>query len=296
MILRQYTAPPAALPSTSTAATPALPGLVSALRPISRVSSQLSTEALLLRRFTYKNKNQFKGCGWWRKIVHADRIASRVGAELEGLLGEFGLGKDKDDKELRITSEAMVRGLQRLPRSILLLEQTLAVLLNTASILNQLILTRAFLAFAVVVISLVARLHTLTTVLIDDIKNAARVMITLVEGNPDTFPPLKTLLAPLPETLRLVLVARDPLPSLSISLANDTSENNTASPSLPPSTTHSPSPFPYSIPSSVTIQKEDPTDFGTPIARDGGEGDEVGRRVSREELMEFVRSGSGAVT
>lgn len=68
-----------------------LPGLVSALRPIKRGSSQLSEEASLLRRFTYKNKNQHKGCGWWRKIVEVDRMIERVGTELQALLGEFGI-------------------------------------------------------------------------------------------------------------------------------------------------------------------------------------------------------------
>lgn len=68
-----------------------LPGLVSALRPIKRGSSQLTEEAALLRRFTYKNKNQHKGCGWWRKIVEVDRVVERVGTELQALLGEFGI-------------------------------------------------------------------------------------------------------------------------------------------------------------------------------------------------------------
>lgn len=68
-----------------------LPGLVSALRPLKRGSAQLAEEALLLRRFTYKNKNQHKGCGWWRKIVEVDRVTERVTTELQALLSEFGI-------------------------------------------------------------------------------------------------------------------------------------------------------------------------------------------------------------
>jgi hypothetical protein len=68
-----------------------LPGLVSALRPLKRGSAQLAEEALLLRRFTYKNKNQHKGCGWWRKIVQVDRVTERVMTELQALLSEFGI-------------------------------------------------------------------------------------------------------------------------------------------------------------------------------------------------------------
>ena len=68
----------------------ALPGLLGAIRPIRRLSSQLTDEANLLRRFTYKNKNQHKGARWWRKIVNVDRVFSRLSEELEGLLLEFG--------------------------------------------------------------------------------------------------------------------------------------------------------------------------------------------------------------
>lgn len=70
-------------------AAPLLPGLVSALRPVKRLATQLHEESALLRRFAYKNKNQHKGSGWWRHVIEVDRIIERVGTELEGLLGEF---------------------------------------------------------------------------------------------------------------------------------------------------------------------------------------------------------------
>lgn len=76
--------------SDSPRSSESFPGLLAALRPIRRISSQLADEAVLLRRFTYKNKNQHKGCGWWRKIVEVDRFASRVTEELDGLLLQFG--------------------------------------------------------------------------------------------------------------------------------------------------------------------------------------------------------------
>jgi hypothetical protein len=90
MLTREWAAPPLQLPSATPAAPPVFPGLVSALRPIKRVLSQLSDEATLLRRFSYKNKNQHKGAGWWRHVMEVDRIMDRTRTELEGLLGEFG--------------------------------------------------------------------------------------------------------------------------------------------------------------------------------------------------------------
>ena len=76
--------------SDSPRSSDSFPGLLAALRPIRRISTQLADEAVLLRRFTYKNKNQHKGCGWWRKIVEVDRLTSRTKDELEGLLLQFG--------------------------------------------------------------------------------------------------------------------------------------------------------------------------------------------------------------
>lgn len=76
------------LPPSSTP--PALPGLVSSLRPIKRSLPQLVDEQSLLRRFTYKNKNQFKGTGWWRKIIEADRCTARAVDELSGWVDEWG--------------------------------------------------------------------------------------------------------------------------------------------------------------------------------------------------------------
>lgn len=77
-----------ALPSSS-GPPPALPGLVSSLRPIKRLTNQLSDEATLLKRFTYKNKNQHKGCGWWRRLVEVDRVIDRLVPEVGQLLAQF---------------------------------------------------------------------------------------------------------------------------------------------------------------------------------------------------------------
>lgn len=77
-------------PSTSTLP-PALPGLVSSLRPIKRLANQLADEANLLSRFTYKNKNQHKGNGWWRRVVQVDRVIHRLVGELGDLLDQFGV-------------------------------------------------------------------------------------------------------------------------------------------------------------------------------------------------------------
>ena len=90
MLARTF--PEVGVPTASTSALPpALPGLVSSLRPIKRLASQLADEAALLSRFTYKNKNQHKGNGWWRRVVEVDRIVQRLVRELGGLLDLFGV-------------------------------------------------------------------------------------------------------------------------------------------------------------------------------------------------------------
>lgn len=174
--------------SDSPRSSESFPGLLAALRPIRRISSQLADEAVLLRRFTFKNKNQHKGCGWWRKIVEVDRFASRVTEELDGLLLQFGAeesvkGKGKDEGT-RATSESVAQGLLRLPRSCLLVERSLDVLLSTASALEQLILSRAFLPFALVVAAVIARLHSLSTVLLHELLEASGVIARLTATGP----------------------------------------------------------------------------------------------------------------
>lgn len=80
------------IPIASTSASgPTLPGLVSSLRPIKRLGNQLKDEATLLSRFTYKNKNQHKGNGWWRRVVEVDRVIHRLVAEVGELLDQFGI-------------------------------------------------------------------------------------------------------------------------------------------------------------------------------------------------------------
>lgn len=84
------TLPLVEIPVASTSALPpALPGLVSSLRPIKRLTNQLADEATLLSRFTYKNKNQHKGNGWWRRVVQVDRTVQRLVGELGDLLSQF---------------------------------------------------------------------------------------------------------------------------------------------------------------------------------------------------------------
>ncbi|GAA5825709.1 hypothetical protein JCM11251_000344 [Rhodosporidiobolus azoricus] len=187
-------------PST---APPAFPGLVSSLRPLKRIASQVRDESALLRRFTYKNKNQFKGTGWWRKLVEVDRVTARAVGELGGLLGEFGIEAEKDDPSV-ISREAVCKGLLRLPRAMLVVEKTIDSLLGCASILEQLIHSRAFLAFALVVVALVARLHSLFTVLFEDLSRTSGLLVKLVKMN-GLLPALSKPLRNLPRDLRRFL-------------------------------------------------------------------------------------------
>ncbi|GAA6012917.1 hypothetical protein JCM10207_008376 [Rhodosporidiobolus poonsookiae] len=180
MLKRHYTAPNITLPPSKT--TPAFPGLVSSLRPISRIIQQATDEATLLRRFTYKNKNQFKGTGWWRKLVEVDRTTAKALDELNEWVGEFGSSGDKDEASV-ISREAVCQGLLRLPRAAAVVKKNVEVLLGCASILERLVHSRAFLAFAVVVVSLVARLHSLFVVLQDELSRTSGVLVRLVELN-----------------------------------------------------------------------------------------------------------------
>lgn len=52
-----------------------------------------------------------------------------------------------------------------------------------ASIFEQLIETRAFLAFSLIVVSLVARLHTLSIVLQEELLKLSQVLLGLIDSN-----------------------------------------------------------------------------------------------------------------
>ncbi|GAA5906117.1 hypothetical protein JCM6882_003565 [Rhodosporidiobolus microsporus] len=201
MLLRDAAAPNLTLPPAATP--PAFPGLVSSLRPLRRIAAQVADESSLLRRFTYKNKNQFKGTGWWRKLVEVDRVTARAGDELKALLKDFGIESEKDEPGA-ISREAVCKGLLRLPRAMLVVEKNIDVLLGCASILEQLIHSRAFLAFALVVVALIARLHSLFTVLLDDLSRTGGVLVKLAELN-GLLPSLEKSLRNLPRDVRRFL-------------------------------------------------------------------------------------------
>ncbi|GAA5928663.1 uncharacterized protein JCM15063_003933 [Sporobolomyces koalae] len=186
------------LPASNAA--PTLPGLVSTLRPVKRLWVQLDDELNLLHRFSYKNKNQHKGAHWWKKVIHVDRTLHRTLDEVESLLAHFGWSKDSDDVP-QVGREQLVTGLVHLPRSMLLLEKSVQVLLDCASILEQLIETKAFLAFALIIVSLVARLHSLVLVMHAELGKLTSVLLSLIETNQLTGA-LEPLLARLPKDLR----------------------------------------------------------------------------------------------
>ncbi|KAL8292702.1 hypothetical protein RQP46_001314 [Phenoliferia psychrophenolica] len=227
-ILRAYPAAVPAPPLDPGAPTAALPGLVSSLRPLKRLSTNLGEEAALLRRFTYKNKNQHKGCGWWRRIVEVDRAVERVTGEVGGLLGEFGMSVGDKEDAGAIGIAAVARGAVRLPRSAALVDKFIMILEGCASILEQLIESRAFLPFSVVVVALVARLHTLSTVLAGELVRLSAVLVRLARSN-SILPQLEKDLLSLPKTLRHYIILRPP---------------SAVPPSHPPSALHSPADSP----------------------------------------------------
>ncbi|GAA5884652.1 hypothetical protein JCM16303_003699 [Sporobolomyces ruberrimus] len=192
-----------------------LPGLVSSLRPIKRISTQLNDELNLVHRFSYKNKNQHKASMWWRRVIHVDRTLHRTLGEVESLLAQFGWSKDSDEVP-NVERDQVVKGLLNLPRSLILVEKSLQVLLNCASILEQLIETKAFLAFVLVIVSLIARLHSLTLVLQDELDKLGSVLLNLVEAN-QLSNVAHPLISRLPRELqKYILPQTRPSPSSSI--------------------------------------------------------------------------------
>ncbi|KAK4705289.1 hypothetical protein P7C70_g919, partial [Phenoliferia sp. Uapishka_3] len=224
------------LPPTPSTATPLLPGLISSLRPLKRLSTNLSEEAALLRRFTYKNKNQHKGCGWWKRIVEVDRAVERVGAELGGLLAEFGFGAGEKEagEGQTVGLDCVLRGVLRVPRSAALVDKFLEILLNCMSILEQLVESRAFLPFSVVVVALVARLHALSIVLQGDIGRLTAVLVRLAKAN-NMMENLKPALMNLPKTIRRYIILETPSDSnYLLQSTPSTPFGNSPSPAPPP--------------------------------------------------------------
>lgn len=189
----------------------ALPGLISSLRPIRRNAAQLADEAALLRRFMYKHKNQHKGQRWWKRIVEVDRCASRALEELSRWLAGFGMSPDNEDHG-SIGRQELCRGLLAAPRVLLIVEKNVQVLLNCAGILEQLVDSRAFLAFALVVVALAARLHSLFSVLFDDLDRATATLSNLVEAN-KLANVVKPHLVRLPRELRRFVPSEHAAPS-----------------------------------------------------------------------------------
>ena len=142
MLPRQLPAPKLELAVDPAAPPPAFPGLVSSLRPLKRIATQLADEHALLSRFTYKHKNQHKGTGWWRRVVQVDRATARALQEVDAWLAGFGsrcvslspslmpstrltrspcsVGKDEVGP---LTREVVCAGLLRLPRVMLVVEK-----------------------------------------------------------------------------------------------------------------------------------------------------------------------------
>ncbi|TNY23493.1 hypothetical protein DMC30DRAFT_414178 [Rhodotorula diobovata] len=217
------------LPVDPAAPPPAFPGLVSSVRPLRRLAAQLADETALLRRFTYKHKNQHKGHGWWKRVVQVDRVANRALAEVQGWLADIGCSADKDDVG-PLTREAVCAGLLRLPRVMLVVEKNLEVLLSTATILEQLVESRAFLAFALVVVALAARLHALFAALFDECGRTAATLLRLVESN-GLMTSMSSKIQTLPRTLRRFLTLdASALPSAAPSLAPSASATRRDSP------------------------------------------------------------------
>lgn len=130
MLPRDPQPPALALPALPPAAPPpAFPGLVSSLRPLRRLAPALADECALLRRFTYKHRNQHKGLPWWKRIHNADRSASRALQELSRWLAAVGAATDEPGA---LTRDSVCRGLVELPRVMLVVDHLVAVLLDCA--------------------------------------------------------------------------------------------------------------------------------------------------------------------
>ncbi|GAA5908171.1 hypothetical protein JCM8208_000331 [Rhodotorula glutinis] len=234
MLQRNYPATQLDLSLDPAAPPPAFPGLVSSLRPLKRIAAQLADEHALLSRFTYKHKNQHKGTGWWRSVVHVDRSAARALAEVDAWLATFGSTVGKDEVG-PLTREVVCAGLLRLPRVMLIVEKNLEVLLKTASILDQLVDSRAFLALAVVIVALAARLHALFAALGDECARTASTLLRLVEVN-QLLPVMSSKIKALPRTLRRFLSLDPPTSAGPTSLAPSLSATpHAASPAPVPS-------------------------------------------------------------
>ncbi|GJN89118.1 hypothetical protein Rhopal_002092-T1 [Rhodotorula paludigena] len=216
MLPRDPHPPALALPALPPAAPPpAFPGLVSSLRPLRRLAPALADECALLRRFTYKHRNQHKGHPWWKRIHNADRSASRALHELSRWLAAVGAATDEPGA---LTRDSVCRGLVELPRVMLVVDHLVAVLLDCAGILEQLVHSRAFLAFALVVVALVARLHALAAALADECARSAATLLRLVDSN-GLSPVVQPHLARLPRTLRRFLPLDPSTPSISRELS-----------------------------------------------------------------------------
>ena len=59
------------------------------LKPLLKSHKALNVEASLLEALLYRGKNQYRGFPFWQKVVEVKRCVSRVGDDIELLLGRL---------------------------------------------------------------------------------------------------------------------------------------------------------------------------------------------------------------
>ncbi|SCZ99335.1 BZ3500_MvSof-1268-A1-R1_Chr3-1g05954 [Microbotryum saponariae] len=251
--------------STSLSAA-SLPGLVSSLRPLKRSLPQLQQEAALLRRFCYKNKNQHKANAWWKRIIHVDRVIGRLTDELKSLLVALGLDAETDQNATLEPSSLLVL-FSRLPRASLVVTKAIEVLFSSSETLSQLVHSRAFLPFSLVLTSLHARLYAITLALQQDLAHAARIVAKLirsVESSEDLVEKARRYYRDLQLELRAFVPNLDSTDLALASITTSRLNSEQVSTDLTP----------------IVISDNGP---------EGGIGDDIGTVISREELMRLAR-------
>lgn len=145
--------------------------------------------------------------------------------------------------------------------------------LGVGSILEQLIHSRAFLSFALVVVALIARLHTLATVLLDDLGKVSAVLVKLVHANSvsSKIRFSHAAFADLCCSLKLLSQVEPPYQQLPRNLKRFINLRPDLTSSLPPS-----------IASSLA-----PSAVPTPLARSPEPSalEDYGAKISREEML-----------
>jgi hypothetical protein len=131
------------------------------MNQLSKLGLEILKENKIIYRFSFKNFNQFKSNLWFK--ISISQIY-KINFKIINLI--FNLSSTSSSR-----SQQEVEVIIQLPNLILLLQKIISILLKSNNSITQLINSRAFLPFALVIIASISKLFILSTITLNHVIN-----------------------------------------------------------------------------------------------------------------------------